>query len=173
MQAKVQEWVGRYGPAELAGIGFSFTVHGPAIFFEPREWALETKTARADFCVAISKFARAQTSIYCDPARWDDLHVVHCGVPDSAPAGPEPDLQLAVRADNASANAADAVKGARPAYFPEAGGFTDTPIYDRYRLAPSAHFAGPAIVEERESTVIVGPGAQCRIDAQWNLVIAL
>ena len=88
-------------------------------------------------------------------------------------AGPEPDLQLAVRADNASTNAADAVKGARPAYFPEAGGFTDTPIYDRYRLAPGAQFAGPAIVEERESTVIVGPGAQCSIDAQWNLVITL
>ena len=88
-------------------------------------------------------------------------------------AGPEPDLQLAVRADNASTNAADAVKGARPAYFPEAGGFTDTPIYDRYRLAPGAQFAGPAIVEERESTVIVGPGAKCSIDAQWNLVITL
>ncbi len=80
-------------------------------------------------------------------------------------AGPEPDLQLAVRADNATTNAADAVKGARPAYFPEAGGFTNTPIYDRYRLAPGAQFAGPAIVEERESTVIVGPGAKCSIDA--------
>ncbi len=35
-----------------------------------------------------------------------------------------------------------------------------TPVYDRYRLALGATFTGPAIVEERESTVVVGPGAQ-------------
>lgn len=88
-------------------------------------------------------------------------------------SGPEPELQLAVRAENATAEAGDAVKGARPAYFPETGGFTSTPIYDRYRLAPGAQFTGPAIIEERESTVIVGPGARCQIDAQWNLVVEL
>ena len=35
-------------------------------------------------------------------------------------------------------------------------------MYDRYALAPGATFNGPAIVEERESTLIVGPGAACR-----------
>ena len=37
---------------------------------------------------------------------------------------------------------------------------TDVPVYDRYRLGPGATFDGPAIVEERESTVVVGP--ECR-----------
>ena len=48
-----------------------------------------------------------------------------------------------------------------------------TPVYDRYRLGPGAAFDGPAIVEERESTLIVGPGGRCRVDAQWNLIVEL
>ena len=87
-------------------------------------------------------------------------------------SGPRPDLRLQIT----SAGAGDtqiARKGERQAYFPEAQGFVATPIYDRYRLAPGAMFTGPAIVEERESTVIVGPGAQCRIDEQYNLVVEL
>ncbi len=85
-------------------------------------------------------------------------------------SGPSPEIKL--RMDSAgSANANDAVKGRRPAFFPESAGYVDTPIYDRYALAPGAAFSGPAIVEERESTVIVGPGAACEVDQQWNLLV--
>jgi N-methylhydantoinase A len=87
-------------------------------------------------------------------------------------AAPSPDLKLKLEAQSGG-DAASAVKGSRPAYFPEAHGYVDTPIYDRYRLVPGASFEGPAIVEERESTVIIGPGALCKIDEQWNLVIDL
>ena len=62
-------------------------------------------------------------------------------------------------------------KGTRPAYFPEAGGFVPTPVYDRYSLAGGATFEGPAIVEERESTTIIGPGARVRVDATRTLVV--
>ena len=37
-------------------------------------------------------------------------------------------------------------------------------MYDRYRLFPGAGFSGPAIVEERESTVIVDELAKVRVD---------
>jgi N-methylhydantoinase A len=87
-------------------------------------------------------------------------------------SGPAPELRLEVTRSG-SADASAALKGERAAYFPEAGGFVATPVYDRYRLAPGASFDGPAIVEERESTVIVGPGARCRIDQQHNLVVEL
>jgi N-methylhydantoinase A len=33
--------------------------------------------------------------------------------------------------------------------------------------------AGPAIVEQRESTVVVGPSARATIDARRNLVMRL
>ena len=47
------------------------------------------------------------------------------------------------------------------------------PVYDRYRLAPGDAFDGPAIVEERESTVVLGPGARARIDDALNLIADL
>jgi len=87
-------------------------------------------------------------------------------------SGPRPDLRLQIPSAGGG-DAQAARKGERQAYFPEAQGFVATPIYDRYRLAPGATFTGPAIVEERESTVIVGPMAQCRIDEQYNLVVEL
>ena len=59
------------------------------------------------------------------------------------------------------------------AYFAEAGGFVETPVYDRYALRPGAGFAGPAIVEERESTAVVGPGGRCRVDDGLALIVGM
>src|SRR5437660_3849125 len=64
-------------------------------------------------------------------------------------------------------------KGSRKAYFPELGSYVDTPVYDRYGLPPSSGFDDLAIIEERESTVIVGPDCRFRIDEQLNLIVKL
>ncbi len=95
-----------------------------------------------------------------------------------ASSGPKPELRLQVSSEkigrlSEKAGLASAVKGERAAYFPETNGFTPTTVYDRYRLQPGAIFAGPAIVEEQESTVIVGPGSRCHIDEHHNLVVDL
>jgi hypothetical protein len=37
-------------------------------------------------------------------------------------------------------------------------------VYDRYKLFPNAKFKGPAIIEERESTLIVGEDATVSVD---------
>ena len=37
-------------------------------------------------------------------------------------------------------------------------------IIDRYNLYPSAMFPGPAIIEEKESTLIIGEGSHVRVD---------
>jgi N-methylhydantoinase A len=86
-------------------------------------------------------------------------------------SGPNPKMKLHI--DNGRQTKGKAIKAERLAYFPESSGFVRTPIYDRYKLAPDDSFVGPAIVEERESTVIVGPSANCRIDAQHNLIVQL
>jgi len=83
-------------------------------------------------------------------------------------SGPAPDLTIT--AGLAAAAAAPAAKKHRAAYFAEAGGYVDTPVYDRYRLDPGARLAGPVIVEERESTTVVGPGARLSVDPHRNLV---
>ena len=87
-------------------------------------------------------------------------------------AGPTPGLRLRSESENLG-DADFARKGTRRAWFPEAKAYVDTPIYDRYRLAVGAHFEGPAIVEERESTVIIGGHSKCQIDEQRNLVVQI
>lgn len=86
--------------------------------------------------------------------------------------GPKPDIRLAV-ADPVAATGRMIIKGYRKAYFPELGGFAEVPVYDRYAMPRGYCFKGAAIVEERESTTVIGPGAECRIDEQWNLVVEL
>ena len=53
----------------------------------------------------------------------------------------------------------------------EAAGFAAVPVYDRYLLEPGATLEGPAVVEERESTVVIGPGSQAEVDGARNLVV--
>ena len=49
----------------------------------------------------------------------------------------------------------------------------DTAIYDRYTLEPGAEFAGPAIVEERESTLIIGARGRAASMKDLNVVVEL
>lgn len=59
---------------------------------------------------------------------------------------------------------AECIKSARPAYCLTRRAFVEHTVYDRFRLFPGAAFAGPAIIEERESTIVVGAGAAARVD---------
>ena len=65
------------------------------------------------------------------------------------------------------------VKGTRQMWFTEASGFVDGEVFDRYLLHPEMKITGPAVVEERESTVVVGPGATAVVDAVGNLEMTL
>jgi N-methylhydantoinase A len=66
-----------------------------------------------------------------------------------------------------------ALKGTRRAYFPGADGWVETAVYDRYRLGTGDELAGPAVVEEEGSTLVVGPGATARVAASGNIVMTL
>ena len=57
-----------------------------------------------------------------------------------------------------------AIKGKRKAYSPMAKDFIPYTVYDRYKLSPNTKFKGPAIIEEKESTVIVGEDASVSVD---------
>jgi N-methylhydantoinase A len=103
-------------------------------------------------------------------------HRVNPGVPmeivtlRSVVLGPRPAIKIkAPRPENR--NRASALKGMRRAYMPEHRRFVECPVYDRYALA--GRFRGPAIVEERESTVVIGVGASARVDSSGNLLVTL
>ena len=66
--------------AQMGGFTFSFTMHGPMEFFEPKYWRIDEKIRRARFVCCISQFCRSQAMIFCEPGVWDRLHIVHCGV---------------------------------------------------------------------------------------------
>jgi len=64
----------------ISGVPFSFTIHGPAIFFEPMRWRIDEKARRAKFVSCISHFCRSQVMLFAPRQAWDRLHIVHCGV---------------------------------------------------------------------------------------------
>jgi N-methylhydantoinase A len=72
--------------------------------------------------------------------------------------GRQPDLVLTQRADRSQARQRD-----REVWFPDTG-FTSTPVHWRDGLLPGMQIAGPAIIEAMDSTTVVPPGWQARID---------
>ncbi|MXR22528.1 hydantoinase/oxoprolinase family protein, partial [Halobacterium sp. PCN9] len=64
---------------------------------------------------------------------------------------------------------ADAVREVRTVTYD--GDDHETTIYDRSSLPTDATFDGPAVVEGKESTVVVHPGQTTEVDAHGNLVV--
>ena len=64
-------------------------------------------------------------------------------------------------------------KAQRPVFFPEAGRFLDTPVYERSTLGAGTTLQGPVMIEERECTVAVGPSARLRVDAHGSLLVEM
>ena len=104
------------------------------------------------------KFARSPPDV--------DLEFVAARV---AVRGPAHDGGMAAPAS--AGGPAAARKGARRAWFAEAGGFVDTPVYDRSRLGAGDRFTGPALVEDAGSTLVVGPGARCAVTASASIIV--
>jgi N-methylhydantoinase A/oxoprolinase/acetone carboxylase beta subunit len=85
--------------------------------------------------------------------------------------GPQPPVQLRQEAVQTDASPQVALQGTRPAYFRTAAGYLDCPVYDRYRLPPGCTLQGPAIIEEQESTAVIGPNDRATIDRWLNVLI--
>ncbi|HMJ96168.1 MAG TPA: hydantoinase/oxoprolinase family protein [Thermoleophilaceae bacterium] len=62
--------------------------------------------------------------------------------------------------------------GLRPAYFPDQG-FVDVPVYEQARLAPGFRIAGPAVIEQRESTTVLGPSDGLEVTDDLGLAISV
>lgn len=77
--------------SEMSGIPYSFTLHGPDIFYEPNRWRLDEKIVRARFVACISHFCRSQAMAFSVPDHWRKLHIVHCGVDPARYDGPLPE----------------------------------------------------------------------------------
>jgi branched-subunit amino acid aminotransferase/4-amino-4-deoxychorismate lyase len=65
-----------------------------------------------------------------------------------------------------------ALKGLREVWFPQTA-LAPCEVHDRCRLRPGLTLRGPAVVEERGSTTVIGPDASFKLDAQGSIVIGL
>jgi colanic acid/amylovoran biosynthesis glycosyltransferase len=66
--------------AELGNFTFSFTMHGPYIFFEPYRWRLDEKIKRSLFVACISYYCRSQGMVFAPTDKWNRMHIIHCGI---------------------------------------------------------------------------------------------
>jgi len=85
----------------------------------------------------------------------------------SGPKGEPADIST----DRRAGSRADALKTHRAVYFDEEQSFVETPVYDYYALAQDVEVTGPAIIEQAESTIVVGPRGTAHVDAHHNLVM--
>ena len=69
---------------------------------------------------------------------------------------------------DATASGIPRVSARRQVHF---NGWHDTPIYERAELAPGMRFDGPAIVEQSDTTTVVEPGMDVKVDAKGNLLV--
>ena len=145
--------------ADMRFIGQAFEI---VVALPPGPYA---NGAREDFLAAfektyLEKFTRSPPEIPVEIVNVRSTLIAE--VPDSA---------LGQRTERSASDVT--LKGQRAVYFPEYDGYHATPVYDRYALTAGERFEGPAIVEERESTLVVGPDGSFEVSGTGNIIITL
>ncbi len=64
------------------------------------------------------------------------------------------------------------LRGHRKLWFPKKG-YVDGAVYNRYALEPGFEFTGPAVVEERESTIVIGPTGHAGVAKNGNVEVEI
>ena len=105
-------------------------------------------------------FYRSHLERYGHVHRHLPVELITCRASVSGPAVGLPLRRLAPASGRAPAQ-----KGSRAVYFPERDAYVDTPIYRREDLPAGFTVSGPAVIEERECTIVAGPAASLRVDA--------
>jgi N-methylhydantoinase A len=133
-----------------------------------------------DIAIGVPNAPVTEDAISQAEARFRQLYFDLCGMRPTDPCQivncrlravgmvPKPNLPTVPGGDD---NAARALKPSRQAYFSEAGGFTETAVYERVRLLPGDVVSGPAILEEPDSTTVCPPGYVARVDMHLNLIV--
>ncbi len=149
-------WVRRLCEMRYVGQGHEVTVELPDGFLGPDDAAPLTNRYRKEY---ERLYGREGPDVPLETITWR-LEV----------SSSRPEIRLD-REESTTGEPGEAIKGDREIYLPEEGDFATVPVYDRYRLGFGAAFDGPAVLEERESTVVLGPDSQAEIDGARNLVV--
>jgi len=88
----------------------------------------------------------------------------------SAITGIRPKFDLSAFAPDPAATLEAARRGSRQAHL--GGDWVETAIWDRLTLPLGAVVRGPAILEQPDTTIVVEPGLEGRVDAWGNLILS-
>lgn len=147
--------IARWADLRYVGQGYHVTVPVPI----GRLWEGQREAIQASF-------AKVYKDLYGRLAEGVGIEVLSWRVTASGPSH-----EIVPGAPRRTAG--PALKGTRRAYFPELGGFVPVPVFSRYSLEAGDLLEGPAIVEEEESTTVVGPGARLQVDEGGILKLEL
>ena len=98
-----------------------------------------------------------------DPVELVTLRVEAIGLVDK--------LDPSIRAIGAEAPAEP--MSSREVWMPEAGGSVRCPVFARAELPAGHEFSGPAILEQMDTTTLLPPGSEARVDRSGNLIVAV
>src|SRR5579862_3354115 len=112
----------------------------------------------ADRTIITNLFEEAYRRLYSRPIPGVEIEILSWVVAVGAPA--EGELASAVQCKPDSPKP----KSHRPVFDPASGEFIDTPIYWRGDLAPGALVSGPAVIAEDDTSTVVSPAFDARID---------
>lgn len=132
--------------------------------------ALELEVQIANESPEPSAFALGFSKAYADRYGWTLKAPIEVVTWRCSAKGPQPVITARTQTPR---DVGRSEKGERPVFVSERAGFLNCPVYDRERLAPNSVMNGPAIVEEHECTIFIGPKATGSVDAARNIVMAL
>lgn len=113
------------------------------------------------------RFLQAHEEAYGFAAEDEPIQVVNLRLAARAAPPAAPVLRQAPGGPDPGA----ALVGRRRVDFAEAGGDLEAAVYDRSRLAAGNRLAGPAVVEQFDSTTLIHPGQEARVDELGSLII--
>lgn len=137
--------------------GYELTVAAPPVLSGP-----------ADLRAIREAFDTAHRATYGMAAQDEDVEIVTLRLQSTARV---PHMPLQRPRELSREPSTELPTDHRRAYFPALGGFTDTPVYRRAAFPAGAILSGPLIVEQLDSTILVGPEKVVRADKLGNLII--
>jgi len=120
----------------------------------------------ASLAATVARFHAQHDKEFGHSSESDPVEVVTVGV-EAYGSLPRPSVE---RTALNGAPPAVAPRARRRVYFPGRG-WLDTDVYVRASLAPGTRLEGPAVIEEREATALLTPGASLAVDAYGNVVL--
>jgi N-methylhydantoinase A len=149
--------VQRLADMRFAGQGYEVVTQLPAGPYRPGSEA-----------AIRSAFEQAYETLFGRRPPVAEIEIINIRVSLSAAAGSGAlDLGLA------PAQGSPFTRATRPARFAAGGALVGAPVYERARLGIGSRIAGPAIIEESSSTLLVPPQATASVDAAGNIVVDL